>query len=296
MEHATDFRLLQAEADEEAESDFRILVDAKFVEYLTIDPGSYDARTMCFGPTLFSALPPLPPGDWNQGHISINPRDGRPHFMGEKVQLPQIMHIWHPLKVDHLDLEWGEKLRSNVYEATIPGTVKTTVIVEFARFAWEIPLLDAETTAYQWLQGHSIGPEFLGHLVEGRVIGFILEQIPNFRHATPEDLPLCQQALSKLHQIGIKHGDINKHNFLVHDGKTTLIDFDVATRCNDTKTLTEEFERLQQELEDVSGRGGMLPVETSWMMPPVASEALSRVQRKPVTGVGEEKVGLGIPR
>ena len=260
MGHATDLRLLQAEVGEEADGDFRILVDAKYVKYLTVDPGLYDIRTMCFGPTLFSALPPLPLGDWNQGHISINPKDGRAHFIGERIQFPQIMHTWHPLKLDHLDLEWGTKLRSNVYEATMPGTVNTTVIVKFARFPWEISWLDAETTAYQWLQGHSIGPRFLGHLMEeGRVIGFIIERIPNFRHATPEDLSLCQRALSKLHRIGIKHGDINKHNFLIHDGTATLIDFDAATWCNDTKTLTDEFKRLQQEWEDVSGRGGMLP-------------------------------------
>lgn len=56
------FHLLQADIDE-AESDFRILVDARLVKYLTIDPRIYDIRMMYFGPTLFSVLPPLPPGD-----------------------------------------------------------------------------------------------------------------------------------------------------------------------------------------------------------------------------------------
>jgi predicted Ser/Thr protein kinase len=58
--------------------------------------------------------------------------------------------------------------------------------------------------------------------------------------------------------LGIKHGDINKHNFLIHDEKATLIDFDVATRCNDAKALTEEYHRLQEELQDTSGRGGKI--------------------------------------
>lgn len=103
---------------------------------------------------------------------------------------------------------------------------------------------------------------FLDHLVEeGRVIGFLFERIPDFRHATPKDLPLFQQALSKLHQLGTKHRDINKHNFLIHDGKVTLIGFHAVTRCNDARTLTDEFERVQQELQDVSGKGGMVPDE-----------------------------------
>ena len=69
---------------------------------------------------------------------------------------------------------------------------------------------------YEWIDGHQIGPEFLGHLTEeGRVIGFLIERVFDCRHATPEDLSLCQHTLAKLHKLGIKHGDTNKHNFLI---------------------------------------------------------------------------------
>lgn len=265
MADATDVRVLQADVDEETESEFRILVGGEFVKYLIIDAGLYDIPTMCFGPGLIYALPPLPPGDWNEGVISRGPTHDRPYFASvAKRQLPKIMHIWHPHKMDHLDLQVGQKLRTNVYEAATHGPAEPTIIVKFARFSWEIPQLDAETSAYEWIKGHSIGPNFLGHLTEeGRAIGFMIERITDCRHAGPEDLPLCQQVLSKLHQLGIKHGDINKHNFLIQDQKAILIDFDSATRCNDEKTLADEFDRLQQELYDTSGRGGSRILESS---------------------------------
>ncbi|KAB8277879.1 hypothetical protein BDV30DRAFT_204453 [Aspergillus minisclerotigenes] len=65
----------------------------------------------------------------------------------------------------------------------------TPVIAKFARFAWEIQYIEDETTAYQWINGHDIGPRFLGHLTEhGRVIGFLMEGITNARHAGLQDL------------------------------------------------------------------------------------------------------------
>lgn len=64
-----------------------------------------------------------------------------------------------------------------------------------------MPQLEKETTAYEWIGDQQIGPDFLGYLVEeGRVIGFIMARIADCRHATSEDLNLCQLALSKLHQ------------------------------------------------------------------------------------------------
>lgn len=65
---------------------------------------------------------------------------------------------------------------------------------------------------------------------EGRVIGFLISRIADCRHAAPEDFDPCHSILSKLHKLGIKHGDLDKNNFLVHDDKATLIDFDFASR------------------------------------------------------------------
>jgi hypothetical protein len=210
-----DIHLLQASVDseEEDQSDFRILVDHKSIKYLIIDPGLYNTRDMCFGPPLISMLPSLPPGDWNTGYISRNPANGCPHFARvTKAELPGVTHLWHPLRVDYMDLHMGNKLRSNVYEATSPR-FPSTIIAKFALFSWQVLYLDAETRAYQWIESQSIGPKFLGHISEdGRAIGFITEKVVDGRHATPDDLSLCQTILSRLHRLGIKHGDVNKHN------------------------------------------------------------------------------------
>ncbi|KAM7217205.1 alpha-galactosidase A precursor [Rhypophila decipiens] len=235
-DHSPNIQVLQASVDPEYESEFRILVDNKFVKYITIDAGLYDCDDMCFAPSLISLMPPLPPGDWNKGRISRNPKTGDPHFSA---------------------FHQGRKLRSNVYEVTCPGFSSTTIIAKFARFEWEVPQLEAETTAYSWIEGQQIGPAFLGHLTEeGRVIGFLIGQVTGCRHAKPEDLPLCRSVLSRLHKLEIKHGDINKHNFLICDEKATLIDFDCASRFASCDELDVELHDLHNQLLDTSGRGG----------------------------------------
>ncbi|THX74173.1 hypothetical protein D6D05_07086 [Aureobasidium pullulans] len=113
------------------------------------------------------------------------------------------------------------------------------------------------------IQGHGIAPAFLAHLTEeGRIIGFVMEHIANARHAEPEDLPLCQETLLRLHRLGIKHGDVNKHNILVRDSTAILIDYDNALRGQEADVLNEEFLSLDAELRDTSGRGGTI-VESS---------------------------------
>ncbi|PVI01100.1 hypothetical protein DM02DRAFT_591635 [Periconia macrospinosa] len=255
-------QLLQASADPDDASEFRILVDDKSIKYITIDAGVYEVDDMCFGPSLVSILPSLPSGKWNTGYITRHPTDGSPYFASvAEVKFPGIKNPWCEVQIDYLELRMGEKLRSNVYEATHPQ-FDSTIVVKFARFDWEIPQLDAETSAYQWIEGHGIGPKFLGHVSEdGRVIGFIMEKISDCRHATPEDLSICQAALSRLHNLGIKHGDTNKHNFLIHDGKAILIDFDCSTQNNDAGILDEEFRGLEGQLCDGSGRGGVVMLE-----------------------------------
>lgn len=250
-------QLLQASVDAEDESYFRILIDDKFIKYITIEPGLYDTDDLCFGPSFVSLLPPLPPGDWNVGRISLNSATGAGHFASvSRERLPGIKQAWHPLRIDYLELKLGQKLKSNVYEATCPR-LSSTFIVKFALFHWEIPQLEKETAAYEWVKDHQIGPEFLGHVTEeGRIIGFIMSRVEDGHHATPDDFDACHLALSELHSLGIKHGDINKHNFLVHGGKAILIDFDFASRNASRDELDDEMRSLSDFLRDASGRGG----------------------------------------
>jgi predicted Ser/Thr protein kinase len=249
--------LLQAEVDENDQSFFRLLVDGRAIKYVTVEPGLYTVEDMCFGPSLVSLLPEFPPGDWNDGLVARDTNNGRPHFKHvARIQFPGIRHKWHGTNVNYLDIVIGKKLRTGIYEVTCP-TLDTVVVAKFARFDWEIQYLEIETIAYEWIDGHEIGPRFLGHLIEdNRVIGLLIERITNARHAGPNDLAACQQTLSRLHRLGVHHGDTNRFNFLICGSKAVLIDFDTARKCDDQDALREEFDHLAESLQDMSKKGG----------------------------------------
>lgn len=249
--------LLQAEADEEDQSFFRLLVGNRHIKYVTINPGLYNVEDMCFGPSLVTLLPKLPAGDWNDALVAKNEVNGQPYFAHAiRTNFPGVKNTWHKTSVDYMDIVVGEKLRTGIYEVKCP-LFDEVIVAKFARFEWEIPYLESETTAYQWIDGYGIGPQFLGHLTEeGRVIGFLMERIKNARHAGPQDLEPCRQALSRLHRLGVHHGDTNRFNFLICDSRAILIDFDSARKCDDQDALLEELEKLPKSLEDLSRRGG----------------------------------------
>ncbi|KAJ5971812.1 uncharacterized protein N7479_001730 [Penicillium vulpinum] len=253
----TKVELLQAEVDENDQSFFRLLLNDRNIKYVTINPGLYNADDMCFGPSLVSLLPTLPDGDWNDGLVTENEATGQPHFAHAiRTAFPGVKNTWNGTFVDYMEILVGEKLRTGIYEVKCP-LFDDVVVAKFARFEWEIPYLESETTAYQWIEGNDIGPRFLGHLTEdGRVIGFLMERIKNARHAGPQDLEPCRKTLSRLHHLGIQHGDTNRFNFLIRDSTAVLIDFDSARKCSDQKALLKELEHLPKSLEDSSRRGG----------------------------------------
>lgn len=196
MANQTRINLLQAEVDENDQSFFRLLVDGQAIKYITED--------MCFGPSLASLLPRLPTGDWNDGLVARDEKDGQPCFTRAcRTAFPGVKDTWHGTYADCTDIVVGEKLRTGIYEVKghMFGPGDAGVAAKFARFDWEIQYIENETTVYQWIDGHNIGPRFLGHLTEdARVIGFLMERI--------QDLEPCQQTLSRLHCLGIRHGDI----------------------------------------------------------------------------------------
>ncbi|CAI7605418.1 unnamed protein product [Penicillium glandicola] len=256
MQTQRSITLLQAEADDNDESYFRLLINGS-VRYITIAHGIWGTEDMCFGPSLASILPDLPVGDWNDGLVTKHQETGEPYFArATRTSFSGVKNTWHNTFVDYMDLGESRRLRTGVYEAKCPQ-LEELVVVKFARFDWEIGYMEGETSAYRLIEGYDIGPRFLGHLTEdGRVIGFLMERISNARHAGPLDLDICQQTLTKLHGLGIKHGDVNRFNFLIRASKAILIDFDTARKCDDSRLLTEELCNLQEALESSSNKGG----------------------------------------
>jgi len=110
-------QLLSVEVGRDDVSDSRMLADGKSFKYITIDPGLYNPNGMTFGQVIIPQLPPMPAGDWNQGHIAKQPENGKPYFFFQhtSVILPTICRTWHPRQIDWLELEQARWLRSNVY-------------------------------------------------------------------------------------------------------------------------------------------------------------------------------------
>lgn len=80
------------------------------------------------------------------------------------------------------------------------------------------------------------------------------------RAAGPGDVDGCEEALRRLHGLGIKLGDISKHNFLVRDGHgVVLVDFETARRDCSPPELKDEINAVKSSLEDTSFRGGVEP-------------------------------------
>ncbi|KAH7262450.1 hypothetical protein BKA59DRAFT_463782 [Fusarium tricinctum] len=248
-----------ADAEQDEKSEYRFLVDDTHVRYVTLDGGLIPPEDRTYEPVLLPQLPVFPPGDWNEGRVGKDGHTGKPFFCEtRRCSLPGIGNVWHGTTVDHLELRQVERVRQTIYRVTHPA-FKTPVLAKFAQFPWEIPYFAAETTAYEWIHGRAIGPVFLGHIHEnGRVIGFLLEEVPGARTAEPGDLAACQRSLRRLHELGIMHGDINKHNFLIRgdDGEAVLIDFETTHKCSDPDLLDEEYRQVKERLEDTSGRGG----------------------------------------
>lgn len=130
--------------------------------------------------------------------------------------------------------------------------------------------MEIETAVYRQIDGHGIGPRFLGHVTEGRdgrVVGFATAYVAGARETHPEDLDACRVALGRLgrlgrlHALGIKSGDINKYKFLVRDddgkAEVVLVDFETAALNCSSEELAAEMDGLESSLSDMSFRGGV---------------------------------------
>ncbi|KAI1498811.1 alpha-galactosidase A [Biscogniauxia marginata] len=231
-------RLVSMEVSTSGRSDshFRILAN-RSVKYITIKAGALDAESLDDMPLDFpNILPPLPYQEdaWKSACITRNPSSRQLEATLSSADLPSVETIWHPRMIDYLDIERTKYLT--------------------------IQYMEAETRMYQVLEGRGIAPKFLGHIHEaGRVIGFLLEKVPDGRNAEPADLEICEAALRRFHALGFVHGDCNKYNFIIRpDGQVILIDFDKAKTCADPALMEAEIASLEGQLAETTGRGGGL--------------------------------------
>ncbi|KAG6298723.1 hypothetical protein E4U09_000592 [Claviceps aff. purpurea] len=265
-------RLLACEPNADTEdSYYRVLVDGRHVKYVITAPGTFcgcDKDDRTFEPVLLGEIfPPFPIRDWNKGHVARDPVTGQVTFIGtEKVLLDEVISGWQTVKFDELEFSRQDRLRHRVYVVTHPRiNGGGPVLMKIANWPRELDRIETEIAVYQRICDKGVGPKFLGHVTEGtdgRVIGFITEWLGGARSAEPRDLDDCKKALARLHQLGIKHGDINKYNFLVRKGhEVALIDFEVSRLDCSHDELEEEMNALKDRLESTDPRGGSFVVQ-----------------------------------
>lgn len=258
---ADDVKILACLGDDNDVSEYRFLVGGTHTKYVNIEPGVLPPHRHGYEPIILPALPPFPPGDWNEASLSLDKSTGKAVFSDMvRQEFPGVEDVWHETRIDHLQLKRLLRFKADVRIVQCPGFSKP-VIFKSSEFPWEMYRVVSETTAYRWLHQHGIGPKFLGHVTEaGRVYGFLIEHIDGHT-ADVGDLDQCQRALKKLHALNLKHGDINKHNFLIRNdtGEAVLIDFEKTTQCADEGELLKEFEGLPDQLAETTGRGGVEP-------------------------------------
>ena len=101
---------------------------------------------------------------------------------------------------------------------------------------------------------------FLGSSYRGgRVMGMLIEKLEGGRRAGIENISACEAVVRRLHTLGIVHGDVNRHFFIVdkQSGTVRLIYFEAAQDYTDVKAK-EEIDSLKDELVEDTGRGARM--------------------------------------
>ncbi|KAI9742740.1 MAG: hypothetical protein M1818_003469 [Claussenomyces sp. TS43310] len=222
--------------------------------------GAEDHRT--FEPILLGKLlPPFPIGDWNKGHVAKDPRTSEITFVKtETVYLARAQNLRQPVNLNELGFTQQNRVRQRVHISTHPELNDgEPVLIKLAVWTWEIASIEVETIAYQWIHDSGIGRKFFGHLTEGkngRGVSFVVEWVQGARAAGSGDIESCKKALGRLHELGIKFGDINEDNFLVRDGHdVVLVDFETAKHNWSPQELEDEMNTLKSSLEGTNSFG-----------------------------------------
>ncbi len=91
--------------------------------------------------------------------------------------------------------------------------------------------IENETCTYRVIEERDpeLAPRFLAHVTENgegvgsRVVGFLLEYVPDAREAGLEDLERCRAVLGRLHALGIVKRGLSRHSFLVKGDGEVLV-------------------------------------------------------------------------
>lgn len=249
------------EVEEASQSEYRFLVDGRFIKYLHVAPRTFlaplTARVDPFT-ILRHYIPPFPSGDWNHARLCRDEQSDSIVFTTiRKDPMGGVRNIWHPSKLIDYHFTRHGQLREGVHVCTHPGVNSgQPVVVKYAVWPWCIFDIEAETSMYQRLNEMGLTPRFLGHLVDGedpeRVYGTVTKFFPDGRPAGPHDFDACHRTLSRLHFAGVVHRSLSRFSFIVQSGNQNvmLMDFERGSSRWDDSEAQAEIDNLASTLQD----------------------------------------------
>lgn len=217
----------------------RFLVDGIHVKYGEVAPDVFE-QDWDFRLTKFTKnWPAFPTGDWTYCQIerTLEGLSVVPYPHPYPIGLPSTS-LWHHRVVDYSELTTclnilpGVLFKEDKLWLVEHEDFEGPVLRKMTQFpgSWgEMVRLEAETHAYDLLQGEDITPEFLGHVTAGGgAAGFLMEYMEDARVPDPTHIHDCLDILDKLHRVGIVHGNPVPEKFLLKNGKVYIIDFEEA--------------------------------------------------------------------
>ncbi|KAE8412289.1 hypothetical protein BDV36DRAFT_305011 [Aspergillus pseudocaelatus] len=178
-------------------------------------------------------------------------------FPPHRLDLEQLDHPF-AIFVNFLDLTTVSRISYRLSRVRYGDEIW---VLKIARFKHEIPSLQHEVSIYSKLMasGYPLAPKFIAFVYEetkNRTVGFLMEEVSG-RIPGTQDFNDCAETVRLLHEHGIVHGDLNKHNFLVTEEGVKLFYFEVSAAKEDADPAAteEELKGLVARLEDESGIG-----------------------------------------
>lgn len=148
----------------------------------------------------------------------------RYHFLVRP--LPNIKP-WHPMVIDELSLVNRKRWMrvTPLWKCEVNGRPAVAKCLSWPEY---LDYATRESEVYRIIEGHHLGPDFLGHVKRnGRIVGIILAKVEG-HYPTASDIPACLEILDRLHNLGIRHGDVHLENFIVGQDGPVIIDFEAG--------------------------------------------------------------------
>lgn len=260
MSKARKVQLLEWERHPDQSCEFRFLVDDEVVKYVRVHKDVLDSRVPEFMKLTSASkrkLPyvniSLPPGCWDEADVT---KAEVRWDTAKSRKSCMCMSLWHPRRFDFPgQLKIGSDFKSGIwlYNVVDPD-LPTPALAKLKGIGHNMKSFRNESEMYFVMNAKGIAPQFYGHVLErDRPIGYVTQWLHKARKATCLDAPECKRVLQKLHDLGYKHNNIKRANFLIQDDRAYIVNFKISKLEPNAQELQREIQELESCLLRESG-------------------------------------------